>query len=80
MNTEFPRFVTRCRDNSTLVSLPANYNGQASEFRARQQFDGHKKRVHIDVENGSEGIGGRDRWGIMFCAELSQLRHGNSSA
>ena len=59
MNAETARFVTRRGDDAALVALPPDDHGQAAQFGARQQFNGNKKRVHVDVKNGSSGIRSR---------------------
>jgi len=69
------RFVTRCRNHAALVALAAYDDGQATQFRPRQQLNGNKKRVHINVQNRSGRIRGNLQRGVVLGAKLGQLRH-----
>src|SRR5208282_265965 len=80
VNAEAARFVTGGGNHSALIALASDDNGQAFQFRARQQLDRNEKCVHIDVENRGDRVycGG---WGyIVLRAELGQLGHRDAFA
>src|SRR4029077_11973009 len=79
VNAEAPRFIACRGHDSTLVALAAYHDGQAAEFWTRQQLDGNKERVHINVQNRSAGISRGAMRGIALSSELGQFRHGGLS-
>ena len=56
MHAEFARFVGSGRYHAALVMLSAHDDSLANQRRIEQFFHRHKKRVHVDVENGFHDI------------------------
>lgn len=57
MNAELPRLVRSCRDDAALVGPPPDHHRFALQGRVEQLFYGHKKCIHVDVEDGLHGKG-----------------------
>lgn len=51
MNTELASCVRCCGYDAALVALPADHDRFVTQRRVEQFFDGHKKRIHVDVTN-----------------------------
>src|SRR5882762_2300152 len=78
MHSELACFVASRGDYAALIRSAADDDGLATQFGPLEQFDGHKERVHVDVQNGSD-TGQRllvDR--PMNGAEASKVRHSPS--
>src|SRR5580658_7548307 len=57
MYAEFARFVGGRRNHSALIGTPAYHHSLALERRIEQLFDGHKKSVHVHMEDGFHNAG-----------------------
>src|ERR1700733_13949744 len=74
MHTKFPSFVAGGRYDAALIRPATNDNRLAAQFGPFEQLDGHKKRVHVHVED-------RGRWRkrmLMNRSKSCQLRHPRS--
>src|ERR1700722_20071546 len=78
MHTKFPSFVAGGRHDAALVRPATNDHRLAAQFGPFEQLDGHKKRVHVHVED-------RGRWRKRMLIHRSmnrskscQLRHSRS--
>lgn len=73
MDSETARFVARRGYDASLISPAADNHGEATEFWAREQFDGDKESVHIDMKDSA--IRGQTVGRIVLGTKLSQLGH-----
>ena len=76
MHAEAARFVARAGYHAALVALAAYDYRLALQLRAREQFDGDEKRVHVHVQDRGRRFGRVRCLSIVLRAEVSQPRHG----
>src|SRR5437763_840046 len=75
MHAELSRFVARCGNDAALIGSATDDDRFAAQFRPLEQFNGHKERVHVDMQNRSDA-GQRlliDR--TVYRAKTSHVRH-----
>ena len=63
MHAEFPCLVACGGHDPAMAGLSPDNNGLASIQRIVPLFYRGKERVHVDVENGSEGHGSKNKSG-----------------
>ena len=71
----FAGFVTGGGDHAALIGPTANHHGLATKFRTLEQLHGHKKRIHIDMQDASAMGRSKLARSVVPGAKPSEVRH-----
>src|SRR6266566_9958252 len=75
MHSELARFIASSGYHAALVRSAADDDRFATQLRPLEQFDGHKERVHVDMQDRSDAGQRLLIDGAVDSAESSQIRH-----